>query len=56
MEPAVHEIVGRHDAAQSFDPSGTGKAVNAGVVHEHRHESLADEDAQTLREFGVHTS
>ena len=56
MEPAVHEIVGRHDATQSFDPGGTGKAVNAGVMHEHRHESLADEDAQTLREFGVHAS
>ena len=54
MEPAVHEIVGRHYATQSFDPGGTGKAVSAGVVHQHRHESLADEDAESLREFGVH--
>ena len=54
VEPAVHEIVSRHYAAKSFDPGGTGKAVNAGVVHQHRDESLTDEDAESLRQFGVH--
>jgi hypothetical protein len=54
VEPAVHEIPRRHDATQSFDPGGTGKSVNAGVVHQHRDESLAHEDAESLRPFGVH--
>jgi uncharacterized protein YndB with AHSA1/START domain len=46
-ESSVHEIADRHFAAHSLDPDRSGKAAITDVTHQHRHQPLADEGAQT---------
>lgn len=52
-ELAVHEIIGRDDAAEAFGADRAGEPVDPGFVHEFEHGFVADGHAHRHGQLGV---